>query len=68
MIGISAIYDQIGGIKLENYINQFVYIRKLVGVDYVWFGTDFDSLIDPDIIFLKNFEDVSKFGNVIKKL
>ena len=68
VIGISVIYDQIGGITLNDYIKHFVHIKKLVGIDHIAFGTDFDGLIDPDIIFLKNFEDVSKFGNVIKEL
>ena len=68
VIGISVIYDQIGGTTIKDYVKHFIHIKKLVGVDYLAFGTDFDGLIDPDIIFLKNFEDVSQFDNVIKEL
>lgn len=68
VIGMSVVNEHIGGNTIKHYVAHFVHIKKLVGSDFICFGTDFDGLIDPDIIFLKNFEDVSKFKNVIKEL
>lgn len=68
VVCLSVIYDQIGGTKLKDYIKHFLYVINLIGIDYVAFGTDFDGLIDPDIIFIKNFEDISKFPKVIEML
>lgn len=67
VICLSVIYDQIGGVTIKDYIKHFLYIIDLVGIDYVGFGTDFDGLMDPDIVLIKEFEDVSKFGNVVKE-
>ena len=66
LVGLAVIPDYIGGDKISDYIKHFVHISDLVGVNHVAFGTDFDGLIDKEDRFIKNFEDVSKYNNVLK--
>lgn len=68
VICLAAIPDFIGGDTIEDYVKHFIHIKNLVGIDYIGFGTDFDGLIDHEDRFVKNFDDVSKFPNVIEEL
>lgn len=68
VVCMAAIPDFIGGDTIEEYVQHFVHVKKLVGVEHIGFGTDFDGLIDHEDTFVKNFDDVSKFPNVIRGL
>lgn len=48
--------------KLANHIN---YLVKLVGVDHVGIGSDFDGM-DP--LFIDNLKDASQFPNLVNEL
>lgn len=68
VIGLAPITAYLGGNRLVDYVAHFVYIKKLVGADYIAFGTDFDGMIDKEDEFIDGFEDVSKFPNLIEAL
>lgn len=68
VIGLAVIPDYIGGDKIADYIKHIRHIVELVGPDHVAFGTDFDGLVDPEDRFIKNFEDVSKYPNVLRAM
>src|SRR3989344_2684059 len=68
VICLAAIPDYIGGDSIRDYVKHFVHVADLVGVNHVAFGTDFEGLVDPEDRFIKNFEDVSMFPNVLNQL
>ncbi len=68
VVCLAAIPDYIGGETVKDYVRHFQYVADLVGSDHVGFGTDFDGLVDPTDRFMKGFEDVSGFPNVLREL
>jgi len=66
IIGIATIPDYMSGDTMDDYVDQFEYIVKLVGDDHVAFGTDFDGLVDPTDRFVQGFEDASLYQNVLQ--
>ncbi len=71
---------------LDIHLDQYDYVKKLVGVDHVGLGPDFvwgltytntgegsitfppESISDGPPILVKDYENISKLGNVIKGL
>lgn len=66
VVGIATIPDYMSGDTMDDYVDQFDYIVKLVGEDHVVFGTDFDGLVDPTDRFVQGFEDASMYQNVLQ--
>lgn len=66
VMGMAAIPDYIGGSSLEDYVDHFEYILKLVGDDFISFGTDFDGLVGAEDTFMENFTGADGFPNIIK--
>ncbi len=53
------------GVTLKEVVNQIDYLKNLVGIDYVGFGSDFDGVgmaLPPDLA------DVSMYPNLIAEL
>lgn len=68
VVCMAAIPDFIGGDTIQDYVKHFLHVIKIVGSDHVGFGTDFDGLIDHEDTFVRNFDDSSKFPNVLREL
>lgn len=68
VIGIAPITEHMGTNTLDGYLDHIMHVVSLVGAEHVCFGTDFDGMVDPEDKFIKGFEDVSKFGTVLKSL
>lgn len=68
LIGICGVNALVGGCNISNIIKNIKYIIRKGGINNLCFGSDFDGMVNPKIILIKGFEDVSCYPNLIKKL
>ena len=71
IIGIpfcSQFLNRTGKANIQDIIKHIKYIKKLVGIDYVGIGSDFDGLDEEDILAdMKSVKDIWKLEKELKK-